>query len=128
VALDGQRGLMAFSYLSFLSKEWRLRGASQPLQSWEGHGATSETETPSKLRDAEAAIMTCALSRTNCREAAEDVMPLRPFGACLTAGQPELILADTDHFRNLGAERIQATHLRGRKRQASGGVGPWRRI
>ena len=55
-------------------------------------------------------------------------MPLRPVGSCLTAGQPELILADTDHFLDVGAKRVQATHLSGRKRQALRGVGPWRRI
>jgi hypothetical protein len=49
-------------------------------------------------------------------------MSLRPFGSCLTASQLKLILADTDHFLNLCAERVQATHLSGRKRQTIGGV------
>ena len=49
-------------------------------------------------------------------------MPLRPLRACLTAGQPKLVLAHADHFFDLGAERIQVTDLRGRQRQAIGGV------
>jgi hypothetical protein len=55
-------------------------------------------------------------------------MLLRPFGPCLTARPPQLILADTDDFLDLGTDRIQATYLSGRQRQAIGGVGPWRRI
>ena len=68
------------------------------------------------------------LQHTKGSETAGHVMQLRPLRACLTAGQPELILADPDHFLDLGAERIQATDLRSRQRQAMGGVGPWRRI
>ena len=35
------------------------------------------------------------------------MMQLCPHGACLTASQPELILAHTDHFLDLGAEDRQ---------------------
>jgi hypothetical protein len=69
-----------------------------------------------------------ALQHTKGDQAAGDVMPLGPLGAHLTAAQPELIFAHTDDFFNLGSHVIQPTHLRGRYRQAIGGVGPWRRI
>jgi hypothetical protein len=66
--------------------------------------------------------MSFVLQHTIGGEAASHMMQLRPLRACLTAGQPKLILTDPNDFFALGAACIQATYLRGRKRQASGGV------
>jgi hypothetical protein len=44
--------------------------------------------------------MSFGLQHTKGPQATSDVMPLRPLGARLTAGQPELIRADADHCRN----------------------------
>ena len=107
---------------------WMLRSAPQPLQSRESQEAAPQTEEPLEFVDAKVPLMPFMLQHTKGRETAGHVMQLRPLRACLTAGQPELLLADPDHFLDLGAERIQATDLRSRQRQAMGGVGPWRRI
>jgi hypothetical protein len=48
-------------------------------------------------------------------------MSLRPRGTGLTARQPALILTDTDHFLNLGADTRQATDLCRRQGEAIGG-------
>ena len=39
------------------------------------------------------------------------MMQLFPLGSCLTAAQPELILAGTDDFLNLGARTVQAAYF-----------------
>jgi hypothetical protein len=66
--------------------------------------------------------MSFPLQHTKGDEATGDMMQLRPRGADLTATQPELILTHPDHFLDLRMETIQAAHLRGRQRQAIGGV------
>ncbi len=78
--------------------------------------------------DTQVPLMPFVLQHTNGGETASPMMPWRPLRAGLTAGQPELILTAPDHFLARSAERRQATDLRGRPRQALGGVGPWRRI
>jgi hypothetical protein len=50
------------------------------------------------------------------------MMPLSPLGPRLTTSQPELILADVDHFLDLRTLPIEATDFRGRQGQAIGRV------
>src|SRR5919198_1650133 len=99
----------------------RLRSSPQPLQSWECMGASLETELPLEFVEAELAIMPLPLQHTTGDQAAGEMLLLSPFRARLTARQGPLILADPEHFRDLGTPAIQAAHLRGRQRQAIGG-------
>jgi hypothetical protein len=50
------------------------------------------------------------------------MVPLRPLGTRLPAGQSELVFACTDDFFNLGGELEQTAHFGGRQCQAIGGV------
>src|SRR5215211_2903015 len=50
------------------------------------------------------------------------MMELGPLGARLTARQAELVLANSHHLFDLGADAIQAPDLRRGQRQAAGGV------
>jgi hypothetical protein len=93
----------------------RLRSASQPLHRWERNGATFETETPFELINADTTLMSFALQDAKCDQRAGEMMLLSPLGTRLTAGQPELILADADDFLNLGADPIQSAHLGSRQ-------------
>jgi hypothetical protein len=90
--------------------------------------ASRETEPPLQFVNAEAAIMSFPLPHTKGHEATGEMMRLRPRGADLTTTQPEVILTHPDHLLNLRAETRQAAHLRGRPRQAMGGIGPGRRV
>jgi hypothetical protein len=67
-------------------------------------------------------IMSLPLQHTKGHEAADHMMLLSPLRARLTAGQAQWILADPEDFLDLATHAIQATHLRGRQRQAMGGV------
>jgi hypothetical protein len=79
-------------------------------------------EAPFALRDADPALMACALSHTTCRQAAAEVRPRRPLGSCLTAGQSALVLAHAAPGLHLRTARRQAPSLSGRQRQALRGV------
>src|SRR5919197_2546866 len=84
--------------------------------------ASLETELSLEFVDAEVPIVSLALQHTKGDQAAGDVMPLGSLGARLTATQCELIFAHTDDFFDLGPDVIQPAYLRGRDRQAIGGV------
>jgi hypothetical protein len=86
-------------------------------------GASLDTELPLEFVDAELAIMPLPLQHTKRDQAAGEMLLLSPFWARLTARQGQLLLADPDHFLDLGTPAIQAAHLRGRQRQAIGGIG-----
>ena len=60
-------------------------------------------------------IVTFALQHAKHDQAAHDVMPLRPLGTGLTAGQAQLIFANPDDFFNLRADMIEPTHLGSRQ-------------
>jgi hypothetical protein len=83
---------------------------------------TFETQASSELIDADPTIMSFALQHSKRDEAAGHMMQLGALRACLTAAQPELVLAGADHFLDLGANGIQAAYFSGRKRQAIGGI------
>jgi len=119
---------ISVEHARMLSRVQGLRNASQPLQSWENEVSAPETETPLELVDGPVAFMPLPFQPTTGDETASHLMQLCPLGAGLTAGQPEVILAHTDHFRDLGTDVIPAAHLRGCQGQAIGGIGPWRRI
>jgi hypothetical protein len=106
----------------YFPKSQGLRSAPQPLQRWESQAAAPQTEEPLEFVDAQVPLMSFVLQHTKSGETAGHMMPLRPLRTRLTAGQPELILTDPNDFFDLGAECIQATYLRGCKRQAIGGV------
>jgi hypothetical protein len=86
-----------------------LRGASQPLQIWESHEAAPQTKEPLEFVDAQVPLMSFVLWHTEGGETTGHMMQLRALRACLTAGQPELILTDPNDFFYLGAKRIRAT-------------------
>ena len=65
--------------------------------------------------------MSLPLQHTKGRETASHMMELCPRGAGLTACQPELILTNTDHLLDLGADTVQATDLCSRQGEAIGG-------
>jgi hypothetical protein len=100
----------------------RLRSASQPLQSREHHRSTFETKTSFELIKAHLTTMSFPLQHAKSDEAAGHVMPLGALGSCLTAAQPELVLACTDYFLNVGAKGVQAAYFSGRQRQAIRGI------
>jgi hypothetical protein len=88
-----------------------LRSASQPLQGRKHIGATAETERALELVDTELALMPFPLQDTEGDYTAGDVMQLRPLGACLTAGQAELVLTNPNDLRDLGPEAIEPPYL-----------------
>jgi hypothetical protein len=75
-----------------------LRSSSYALQSGECKRASLETELSLQLVDAEVPIRSFPLQHAKGDEAAGHVVLLSPVRACLTAGQPELILQDSDDF------------------------------
>ena len=91
-----------------------LRSSPQALQSWEYHRTALETELAFEFVDAQMVILPFPLQHTKRDQATGDMMQLCPLRTRLTACEPELILADPDHFFYLGAEPVQAAHLRGR--------------
>jgi hypothetical protein len=91
----------------------RLRSPSEPLQRWQHSRTTSATEVALEFVNAEAAVMTFPLQHTECDETTEDMMPLGPLRAGLTAAEAELILAAPNHFLNLGTHPVQAADLCG---------------
>ena len=84
--------------------------------------ACLETELSRELVDAEVPIMSLALQHTKGDQAAGEVMPLGSLGARLTATQCEVLFAHTDDFFDVGPDVIPPAYLRGRDRQAIGGV------
>jgi hypothetical protein len=102
-----------------------LTGVTQLVSTAPGLGyirAPLETELSLALVDTKVPIVSLAFQHTKGHQSAGDVMPLGPLGARLTAAQPELSFAHTDDFFDLGSHVIQPTDLRGRYRQAIGGV------
>jgi hypothetical protein len=57
--------------------------------------------------------MTFPLQPTQCAEPTEDMMPLGPLRAGLTATEAEWLFADPHHFLNVGAHTVQAVDLGG---------------
>jgi hypothetical protein len=85
-------------------------------------GASLDTELSLACVDTELPIMPFPLQPTESDQAAGEMRLLRLRRARLTARQGQLIFADADHFLDLGTPAIQTAHLRGRQRQAMGGV------
>jgi hypothetical protein len=81
-----------------------------------------ETELAFTFVNAELAIVSLPLQHTTGNQRAGAVMYLRSFGARLTAGQPELVLAGPDDFLNVGTQAIPSAHLHRRQGEALGGV------
>jgi signal transduction histidine kinase len=99
-----------------------LRSAPQPLQGRKNKGATAETELALEFVDTELALMSLPLQDTKGDQATGDVMQLRPLGACLTAGQAELVLTNPDDFLDLGPEAVEPPYLSRWQHEAVGGV------
>jgi hypothetical protein len=66
--------------------------------------------------------MSFPLQHAKGDQAAAQVMLLRPVRARVTAGQAQLILADSDDLLNWGTHAIPTTRLCGRQRQAVAGI------
>jgi hypothetical protein len=126
-ATDGNRCVRVFHLLNvgnmcFLSKNRRLRSASQPLQSREPHGAALATEPPRACVETEGLCRPFPRQHTTRHPAAGDVRPLGPLRAHLTTGQAEGRLADAHHVITGGAAASPLTPLGGRPPQALGGL------
>jgi hypothetical protein len=81
-----------------LLMEQRLRSSSQLLQGGQIPRGASETEL---------ALMPFPFQATTSDQAAGEMMPLRPLGACPTARQTELLLAHFNHCLDWGADAIK---------------------
>lgn len=92
------------------------------LQSWEYDSGPLETEGALELVDTDTTGLAFLRQHAKRGQATQDVMRLSPLRACLTAGQPEVILTHPDDFLKVGADTIQSTDLGSQSRQAMGGT------
>jgi hypothetical protein len=70
------------------------------------------------LVNAEATTVAFPFEHAKGRQAAGDVMQLRPLRTGLTAGQVDVILAHPDHLFELSPEAVEPPYLRSRQCQA----------
>jgi uncharacterized protein (TIGR02646 family) len=92
----------------------RLRSSFHALQGWEYDSLAVVTELALACINAAASVVSFPLQNAKGHPAAAEVMELRPLRAHLTATQGELILAEAEHFFNVGTEARQPTHFSSR--------------